>query len=212
MNHPKISAIIPAYNEANTIGSVLSTVVSSNLIDEIIVVNDGSGDLTSQKAADFGVLVINLPINGGKGYAMSKGLEVSTGEVIIFLDADLVGLQKKHLEELLIPVLTGLAEMTVGKFSSGSFWTTLSQNITPFLSGQRAIRKSALTDMKDFSETRFGVETALTMYFKKNNFRIQEVLLENLTHVVKEEKFGLFKGFIHRIRMYRDILKVVVLR
>jgi glycosyltransferase involved in cell wall biosynthesis len=210
MENLRKSAIIPAYNEGHTIGSVLATMVASNLLDEIIVVNDGSSDHTSQVATGIGVTVMDLPGNRGKGYAMTLGLAASSGEVVLFLDADLVGLQASHIEALLLPVTSGRADMTVGQFQSGRFWTTLSQRITPFLSGQRAVQRSKLDGMGDFSNSRFGIETLLTLHFRKNHFPTELVMLQHLTHVVKEEKLGFCKGFTSRLKMYWDILKVLI--
>lgn len=210
MENPRKSAIVPAFNEAKTIGGVLAPLVASKLLDEILVINDGSEDGTSAVAAGYGVTVIDLPGNRGKGYAMAMGISASTGEVILFLDADLIGLQVSHIEALLQPVTSGKADMTVGQFHSGRFWTTLSQRITPFLSGQRAVRRSKLDGMGDFSNSRFGIETLLTLHFRKNNFPTELVLLQHLTHIVKEEKSGFWNGFTSRLKMYRDILKSLV--
>jgi len=203
------SAVVPAFNEAKTIGGVLATLVASKLMDEIIVINDGSSDHTSVVANDFGVTVIDLPQNMGKGHAMDMGIAASSGEVILFLDADLIGLQKHHIEALLHPITAKTAIMTVGKFRSGSFWTALSQHLTPFLSGQRAILRKNLDGLGKLGGAGFGVETAITIYFRKNKFPIQTVLLDKLTHVVKEEKMGIVKGFFSRLKMYRDILMVL---
>lgn len=202
----KISVIIPAYNEAKTIAGVLNAVTDSKLVDEIIVINDGSSDLTSLIAAENGALLIDLSENMGKGNAVSIGLSNANGEIILMLDADLIGLNKNHIKTLVDPVIVGDADMSIGIFKSGGFWTTLSQQITPFLSGQRAFRKNAIAGISKLAESKFGVETAISLHFKKKKYKSRIVLLENLTHVVKEKKMGVFKGFLSRLKMYRDIL------
>lgn len=203
----KVSVIVPAYNEENTILQVLQVVAKSGLADEIIVVDDGSTDKTAKQAAVNRVSVISLPENKGKSYAMAIGLKQSAYEIVLFLDADLVGLQVQHILDLLHPVVNGEVLMTVGKFHSGEFWTTLSQHITPFLSGQRAIKKEALKNFKNMEDMGFGVETALTLFFRKNKMPVKEVLLYNLKHVVKEKKFGFLKGFYLRLKMYYQIIR-----
>jgi glycosyltransferase involved in cell wall biosynthesis len=203
----KVSVIIPAFNEAATISGVILVVSESKLIDEVIVVDDGSTDATAKQASKQGVKIISLPANRGKANAMVVGLREAVNDVVLFLDADLIGLQPQHIADLVTPVITNEVKMTVGKFHSGEFWTTLSQHITPFLSGQRAIRKDALTGFKNMEDLGFGIETALTLFFKKNNLAMKTVLLGNLKHVVKEKKFGLFKGFWLRLKMYSQIIR-----
>lgn len=204
----KVSAIIPAYNEEATIQSVIQVVLESGQIDEVIVVDDGSTDATAKLAGASGAKVISIPVNKGKGFALATGLKHTSHEIALFVDADLVGLQPHHIAELVNPVLNREAEMTVGKFQSGEFWTTLSQHITPFLSGQRALQKEAVSGFKNMEQLGFGVETALTLFFRKNNLPMKTVPLENLHHVVKERKFGFFRGFYLRMKMYWQIIRV----
>ena len=204
----KVSAIIPAYNEEATIQSVIQVVLGSGQIDEVIVVDDGSTDATAKLAGASGAKVISIPVNKGKGFALATGLKHASRGIALFLDADLVGLQPHHIAALVNPVLNREAEMTVGKFQSGEFWTTLSQHITPFLSGQRALQKEAVSGFKNMEQLGFGVETALTLFFRKNNLPMKTVPLENLHHVVKERKFGFFRGFYLRMKMYWQIIRV----
>lgn len=208
----KVSVIIPAYNEHATISSVVKVVLASGLADQILVVDDGSTDSTSLMASNSGAQVIRLPENKGKGYALATGLKAASNEVVLFLDADLVGLNEQHIFTLVAPVLDNEVNMTVGKFYSGEFWTTLSQHITPFLSGQRVIRKEAIASFKKMDELGFGVETALTLFFKENKLSLKTVPLKNLRHVVKERKFGFFRGFYLRLKMYFQILKIFLRR
>ena len=70
---PTVAAIVPAYNEADTIGDILQVLLRCPDIDELIVVNDGSSDDTADIAASLGVRVVNLYPNRGKGGAMKAG-------------------------------------------------------------------------------------------------------------------------------------------
>lgn len=208
----KVSVIIPAFNEAATISAVIKVVSASKMVDEVIVVNDASTDATALLASEPGATVISLPENRGKGNALAVGLKAAVHEVVLFLDADLVGITPQHIADLVLPVLNGEVKMTVGKFHTGEFWTTLSQHITPFLSGQRAIRKKVISDFKNMEQLGFGVETALTLFFRKNQLPMKTVLLPKLHHMVKERKFGFFRGFYLRLKMYWQILCVVFVK
>jgi len=203
----KITAVIPAYNEEKTIKEVASIVKGHRLVDEVIVVSDGSTDNTVKVATTVGVKVIDLATNKGKGAAMKAGVEQSQADIILFLDADLLGLKKEHIDRLLIPVITEDVETTIGIFAEGRMFTDLAQKIAPFLSGQRAVKRSILNNIPDLDMTRFGVEMALTQYIKVNNIKLREVVLEDLSHVMKEEKRGFIKGFMSRLKMYWEILK-----
>lgn len=203
----KVSAIIPAYNEEKTIRNVIEAVKKCKKIDEIIVVSDGSTDGTSRISRKCGAKVIDLPENVGKGGAMKVGVKKCKGDILLFLDADLIGLKNSHIEALLSPVINGQAGMTVGTFSNGRFRTDFAHKIAPFLSGQRAIRKEIFNNIDALTSTGYGVETALTRYVKKENINVQNIELEDLTHVMKEEKMGLVKGFSARVKMYWEICK-----
>jgi dolichyl-phosphate beta-glucosyltransferase len=85
-----ISIIVPAFNEEQRIKPFLKELKSflKGTENEIIVVNDGSIDRTSQIAREFGVKVIDHELNLGKGSAIKNGVDMATGEYIVFIDAD----------------------------------------------------------------------------------------------------------------------------
>ncbi|SDY84383.1 Glycosyl transferase family 2 [Proteiniborus ethanoligenes] len=204
-----VTAIIPAFNEERTIGDVIKVLQRVNLIDKIIVVSDGSVDSTVDIAKKHEVEIVELRDNIGKGGALRKGVDASLSEIMLFVDADLIGLKEQHIVELLLPILKGEVDMTIGVFKSGRFTTDLAQRVAPYLSGQRAIKRYIIENIPNIDITRFGVEIALTKYVTNNNIKYKEVFLENLTHVMKEEKLGLIKGFASRLKMYWDIVKIM---
>jgi len=204
-----ITAIIPAFNEEQTIGSVLDCITKVKEITQIIVVSDGSTDRTAEVAAAYNIELIDLEENVGKGGAMKAGLERCTNENVVFLDADLIGLTEKHVNDLIMPVVDNKTEMTIGIFKNGRIVTDLAQKVTPYLSGQRAVKKALLDKIPNIDISRYGVEVALTKFVEKNSISTQEVYLEDMSHVTKEEKLGLIKGVQARLKMYWDIVKVL---
>ncbi|MGI6706914.1 MAG: glycosyltransferase family 2 protein [Clostridia bacterium] len=204
-----IDAIVPAYNEERTIGNVISVLKQVKEINQIIVVNDHSKDATSYIAKQMGVIVVDLPNNIGKGGALKVGAEYSRGDYLLFIDADLIGLRPYHIKQILEPILSKRAETTVGIFSSGRLSTDLAQKITPFLSGQRVIKRELFQNIAALDESGYGVEIAITKHILKEKIPMEEVYLDNLTHTMKEEKLGLLKGFAARMRMYWEIAKVL---
>lgn len=204
-----VTAIIPAYNEERTIAGVVRCVMQVDKIQKVIVVSDGSTDKTAEIARECGADVIELEENVGKGGAIKAGVSECGTEIILFLDADLIGLTKQHVLDLIQPVLENRADMTVGIFRNGRVVTDLAQKVTPYLSGQRAIRKAIIEKLPNMDIARYGVEVALTKYLKKYSARVIEVDLPDMTHVTKEEKLGLVKGVQARLKMYWDIVKIL---
>ncbi|MFS8524233.1 MAG: glycosyltransferase family 2 protein [Limnochordales bacterium] len=203
----KIAAVIPAFNEAAHIGRVLSRVVRSVHVDEVIVVCDGCRDDTAAVARRYGVNVVELPENVGKGGAMMAGVQHTDADVILFLDADLIGLRAGHIYSLVEPVAAGRADMTIGVFADGRPLTDIAQKLAPFLTGQRAVRRDVLEQVPDLEQAGFGVEAALSRYADKQGLKVARVSLPGLAHVMKEEKAGLWKGFRARVQMYWEILR-----
>src|SRR5579875_843850 len=115
----RVAAILPAYNEEATIADVVAALKACPLVSEVVVVSDGSTDRTAEVARRAGAQVVELPVNHGKGGAMRAGLAHTEAEVLLFLDADLVGLTPQHVADLLQPVLSGRSEMAVGVFEGG---------------------------------------------------------------------------------------------
>jgi len=206
----KVSIIIPAFNEEKNIPQVLEPLQILRNDYEILVVNDGSEDRTSEVVRLFNINVIDIPENRGKSYAMWTGLQQANGQVVLFLDADLIGLKPDHVHRLVMPIIKDMADMTIGIFHSGRSITDLAQKITPFLSGQRGIKREILyqLDKKEWI-TGYGIEIALTRYAKEHKLRIQEIPLTNVSQTIKEEKMGLTKGIKARLKMYWEITKAI---
>ncbi|HOL83068.1 MAG TPA: glycosyltransferase family 2 protein, partial [Caldisericia bacterium] len=205
----KVSLIIPAYNEEKTIGDVIYVAQKNPFVDEIVVVNDGSTDKTPLIAKKMGVNLINLGENKGKGYALYEGVKNSIGDIVIFLDADLIDLKTYHITELIKPIIEGEYLTTCGIFEKGRFATDLSHKLTPFLSGQRAIIRNLWENFKYDPEIRYGFEITLSDYFWRNKIKVKYVVLEGVTQLTKEEKIGTKEGRKSRIKMYKDIARSI---
>jgi len=199
-----VTFIIPAYNEAETVGNVVLAAVSTGL-GKVIVVSDGSQDETPARARDAGAEVITLEVNRGKGAAVAAALPRVESEIVVLLDADLVGLRAEHVQRLVEPVLAGESEMTIGVFSGGRLSTDLAHRLTPNLSGQRAIRRDLLNDLDELPRD-YGIDLALSRRARAKGARVVHVRLEGITQVMKEEKYGLLGGLRRRSRMYAQVL------
>ena len=117
MSNSKVSIIIPAYNEARTIGDIVSKIRAIHPEFEIIVIDDGSTDDTAAVAKRKGAKVYSHPYNIGNGAAIKSGIRIASGDILVFMDGDLQH-NPKDIAELLeyIPDF----DMVVGERSKGS--------------------------------------------------------------------------------------------
>ena len=113
----KCTVIIPAYNEEKTIAKVVKLVKknSSDIVDQIIVVDNASTDNTGIKADAAGATVIRCE-NKGKGYAMEDGLIYAKNDVIAFLDADIDNYSKDLIHTLVNPIFNKRADFVKSMF------------------------------------------------------------------------------------------------
>jgi len=201
----KLSIIIPAYNEGNTIHLILNKIKSvqltGNIEKEIIIVNDFSKDHTEQAIADYkaanpdiNIQYFKHEVNKGKGAALHTGIAKATGEYLIIQDADLE-YDPNEYNDLLKPIVDGFADVVYGSRFMGSnphrilfFWHTIGNNFLTFLSNM--FSNLNLTDMETcyklfdtkliqsikLTEQRFGFEPEVTQKIARvPRIRIYEV-------------------------------------
>ncbi|HWD41375.1 MAG TPA: glycosyltransferase family 2 protein [Fimbriimonas sp.] len=201
-----VAVIVPAYNEASRISAVLRAVRSCRLVDEVIVVDDGSEDDTADVAEQVpGVQVVRLAQNKGKGGAMAEGVRATRAPLVAFVDADLGGLEGGHLERIIQPLLENKCEMSVGIFRGGKMWSDAAQRVSPYLSGQRAMKREVFEAVPNIDDLGYQVEIALNAAAKRRKDRVLRVVLRGVSNCFKEEKSGLVKGTVDRLKMYSEI-------
>jgi len=198
----KLSVIIPAYNEINTIGEILSRVLEVEFPKEVIVVDDGSTDGTREflreweaereKKSNDEVRILYQPQNMGKGAALRSGFQAATGELIIIQDADLE-YHPQEYPKLIEPILDGRADVVYGSRFLGTprrvlmfrhtlgnkFLTFISNlctdlNLTDMETGYKVFKKEVLEHLH-LKSNRFGFEPEVTAKVAKMNYRIYEV-------------------------------------
>lgn len=201
----RCAILIPAHDEAARVANVVTAARAARR-GAVLVVDDGSRDGTSAAARAVGAEVLTMDANRGKGGALLAGARRLDTEVVVLLDADLIGLRPDHVRDLADPVLAGEADMTRGVFAGARWATTTAQRLAPQLGGQRALHRRDLLALPDLGDSRYGVEMLLTEAARHHGWTTRDVALQGVSQVMKEEKRGWLQGIAARAGMYRDIV------
>jgi glycosyltransferase involved in cell wall biosynthesis len=189
---------------------VLSVATAHRLIDEVIVVDDGSTDNTADIVRSFPrVRLIGSAENLGKSRAFAQGLRAARNDHIMHLDADLKYLTEANITDLAEPVLSGRFDMSVSvRKNSLAIYRWLGLD---FVSGERVIPKRIVA--RCLSEIdklpRFGIEVYMNERIIKECLRIAIVRFENVINTRKVEKMGWARGTIADCKTAVDVLRVI---
>lgn len=197
----RAAAVIPAYNESATVGRVVEAARRARRIDEVIVVDNASSDATTDVALGAGANVVHCP-EPGKGQAMAAGVAATDAGVIVFLDADLIGLQPVHVDRLAAAVLDGRAGMACGLFDRGPVANPVFLHRLPILTGQRAVRREIFEALDGKDREGYKIEAALNSACAERGEVVESFICTGLWHRPKEEKYpSALEGFIRKLGM-----------
>lgn len=180
------SIVIPAFNEAGSIGAVVRDLNAAAPWREILVVDDGSTDQTGSEAVAAGARVIRHPYNKGNGAAVKTGIRQTTGAFVLIIDADgqhapadaarLVS----HLGayQLVVGARSGRSQATASRRLGNALLNAIAsylteQRIPDLTSGFRAARRECLVEFLHLLPNGFSTPTTTTMAFIKAGYSVR---------------------------------------
>jgi glycosyltransferase involved in cell wall biosynthesis len=180
-----VSIVIPALNEADAIGTVVSSLRTEAAWKEILVIDDGSRDATGERAADAGAEVVRHPYTKGNGAAVKTGIRRAQGEFVLILDADgqhapsdarrLVARLGEY--DLVVGARTAHTQATAGRRVGNQLLNRLASYLTgrhvpDLTSGFRGARREHLREFLHLLPNGFSTPTTTTLAFIRAGYNV----------------------------------------
>lgn len=214
-----VTAIIPAYNEAENILDTIESIKKIKYIKEIIVVDDGSSDNTYKIISVLeDIILLQYNKNRGKGFAIKSALPYVSSKYVLLVDADLkqsalelgklVNNARLNSKTMLVAVYPKPLKKggfgLVKSLSQKGLYLLTSKKLDSILSGQRVMSTDFIKSI--IIPNNFGMEFKITLEAIRNNIEIIEVPV-NIRH---RETGRNLRGFIHRGKQFFNILNVMI--
>jgi len=220
---PCLAVVMPVFNEAATAADVIKAVLAQRPVQQLIIVDDASGDGTWEKLQPLAqneprIKLVRHEVNQGKGAALRTGFAQTTAPIVIIQDADLE-YDPAEYHRLLAPILSGKADVVFGSRFLGSpsghrvlyYWhsvgnkilTTFSNmatgvNLTDMEVCYKTFRREIIQKIK-IEESRFGFEPEITAKVAKLKARIYEVAISYSGRTYAEGKKIGWRDGIHAL-------------
>ena len=207
MGQTEVSVIIPAYNEAQSIGDIVAKIGNLYPDFEIIVVNDGSTDDTAAVAKNAGALVYSHPYNIGNGAAAKSGMRFASGKILVFMDGD--GQHdpediKKMLQffpdyDMVVGVRQKGQQASWGRALGNKIYNRLASYVARFpvqdlTSGFRAVKSDVTRNLLYLLPNTYSYPTTLTLGVLRSGRSVKYIPID-----IQIRKLGKSK-----IRIFRD--------
>ena len=212
---------MPAKNESGAIGLTISKINELNLVDEVIVVNDGSSDNTQEVAEQAGAKVMTHPYSKGNGAAIKTGARAASGDVIVFMDADgqhdprdISSLLEKIEQgyDLVVGARQKGSQASVGRGIANSLYNNLASYMTEhtvedLTSGFRAVKVDKFREFLYLLPNGFSYPTTSTMAFFRAGYSVTYVPIHAAKRIGKSHIQPMKDG----VRFFLIIFKIATL-
>ncbi|HUQ38779.1 MAG TPA: glycosyltransferase family 2 protein [Acidimicrobiales bacterium] len=199
-----IDAVIPARDEAPTIADVVRACRDCRFVRDVIVVDDGSSDLTARRAEDAGARVIRRPAGGSKAHAMQAGVAATDADAVLFVDGDCLGLTGAHLDDLCRPLSERAVVMSIGTFDYG-LWNPLVLRLPP-TTGERVVPRWVFEAIPQHKLDGYTIEVMINEVVAEGRHRTVARVMRGVTHRTKRQKFGRIEGSRRTWRMFWQLI------
>ncbi len=214
-------AVVPSYREAGTISRTVSSLLTLEGIERVVVIDDASGDRTAREASKAGATVVVNGRNLGKGGSVNRVSGELDFEALLLIDGD-IGEHAIEARSILEPVFGGRADLAIASFGpalrkggfglvkglarGGIMWLAGREMASP-ISGQRAMTRGAYLEVAPFARG-FGMEVAMTIDALRAGLNVIEVP----TTMSHGETGRDLAGFLHRGKQFCQILVALLRR
>jgi len=217
----KVSVIIPAYNEAQTIGDLVSKTRALYPDFEVIVIDDGSTDDTGAVAKNSGATVYSHPYNIGNGAAIKSGIRIASGNILVFMDGDgqhdpdNIAKLLEHFPEfdMVVGARSKADHASLGRTFGNTAYNWLASYVAKFrvedlTSGFRAVKADIAHNLLYLLPNTYSYPTTLTLSVLRNGRPVKYVPVKAKTRKSGKSSINMFKD---GVRFFMIIIKICTL-
>ena len=221
MNNSKISIIIPAFNEAQAIGSIVSRILELYPEFEVLVVNDGSTDDTGVIARDAGAHVYSHPYNVGNGAAIKSGIRNASGEILVFMDGDLqhnpedIGELLQYLPDydMVVGARSSRDQASLGRAAGNKIYNLLASYVAKFqvsdlTSGFRAVKSNIARSFLYLLPNTYSYPTTLTLGVLRSGRSVKYIPIKIHSRKMGKSNISIFRD---GVRFFMIISRICTL-
>jgi len=216
-----VSVIIPAYNEAENIGAVISKIKALCPDFQILVIDDGSEDGTTEAAQAAGAEVYRHPYNIGNGAAVKTGIREAAGDILIFMDGDGQHNPKdiprllKYLPgyDLVVGARSWADQSSFGRAVGNAIYNQFASYVAKFpvkdlTSGFRAVKTSVAKSMIHLLPNTYSYPTTMTLAVLRTGLSLKYVPIKTRIRKKGKSNISLFKD---GVRFFMIITRICTL-
>jgi glycosyltransferase involved in cell wall biosynthesis len=221
MNNSKISIIIPAFNEAQAIGSIVSRILELYPEFEVLVVDDGSTDDTGVIARDAGAHVYSHPYNIGNGAAIKSGIRYASGEILVFMDGDLqhnpedIGELLQYLPDydMVVGARSSRGQASLGRAAGNKIYNLLASYVAKFqvsdlTSGFRAVKSNIARSFLYLLPNTYSYPTTLTLGVLRSGRSVKYIPIKIHSRKMGKSNISIFRD---GVRFFMIISRICTL-
>jgi len=221
MHNFTVSVIMPACNEAETIGDLVSRIKELYPDFEVVVINDGSSDNTAEVAKNAGAHIYSHPYNIGNGAAIKSGIRVASGDVLVFMDADgqhdpadIAGLLKYMPDyDMVVGARSVRDQASVGRAIGNKLYNWLASYVAKFqirdlTSGFRAVKSKIARSLLYLIPNTYSYPTTLTLCILRSGWSLKYIPIKIKRRMTGKSSIRIVKD---GVRFFMIITKICTL-